>query len=99
RVLLQDPEPPRRASAPLIGLAQRLPSAFALRAVDDPVDRAYPAAFTVNDTYGWYFRPLGHSVEGETRPDDAARSRQLRQSFDPVWERSRLATEFRALGL
>ena len=99
RIVLQDTDAPRRALAPLIGLAQRLPSAFALRAVDDPVDQAYPAAYIVNDADGWYYRPLGHSVEGETRLGDAPRARQLRQSFDPVWERSRLATEFRTLGI
>src|SRR5688572_16290537 len=39
RVLLQDPGTPQRALAPLIALAQRLPSAFAFRAVEEPTDR------------------------------------------------------------
>lgn len=99
RILLQDPEPPRRALAPLIGLSQRLPSAFAFRAVDDPVDLAYPSAFAVNDVDGWYFRPLGHRLDGEGRVDSGPRARELRNAFDPVWERSRLCTEFRALGI
>lgn len=99
RVLLQDPEAPQRALAPAIALSQRLPSAFAFRAVDDPVDRAYPSAYLVNDVDGGYFRPLGHRLDGETRFDGGARARELRNLFDPVWERSRPCTEFRALGI
>lgn len=99
RVLLQDPAAPRRALAPLIGLAQRLPSAFAFRAVEDPVDTAYPSAYCANDRDGWYFRALGHSVEGEMRIGGEARARELRNVFDPVWERSRPCTEFRVIGI
>ena len=99
RVLLQDPAEPQRALAPLIGLAQRLPSAFAFRAIEEPTDRSYPSAFVVNDLGGYYFRPLGHRFDGETRLDGSGRARQLRSGFDPVWERARACTEYRALGL
>lgn len=97
RILLQDPIAAR--TAPLIALGQRLPTAFEWRAVEDPTDRAYPSAYAANDRGGWLFRPLGHRYEGETRHDDAVRARQLRQAFDPVWERARPCAEFRALGL
>ncbi len=99
RVLLQDPATPQRALAPLIGLAQRLPSAFAFRAVEEPGDRAYASAFIVNDRGGWYFRTLGHRFDGETALDGEARARQLRAAFEPMWERARACTEFRALGI
>lgn len=99
RLLLQDVESPHRAHAPLIPLMQRLPSAFATRVIDEPVDRTYPATFIANDTGGWYFRPLGHRLEGETELDGAARVRQLRTVFDGAWERARPATELRALGI
>jgi predicted GNAT family N-acyltransferase len=99
RILLQDVVAPQRALAPLISLAQRLPSAFAFRVVDDPVDLAYPSAYVANDLDGWYFRPLGHRLDGETRIDSGAQARALRHAFDPVWERSRPCTEFRALGI
>jgi len=99
QVLLHDPEAPRRALAPLIGLSQRLPSAFAFRAIEEPVDRDYPSAYVVNDRSGWYFRTLGHRFEGDTRLDDEARGRQLRAHFSPVWERARPCTQFRALGI
>jgi predicted GNAT family N-acyltransferase len=98
-VLLQDPAAPERAHAPLLGLAQRLPSAFAFRAVEEPTDKAYPSAYAANDRGGYYFRPLGHRFDGETRLDAAARARQLRAVFDPVWQRARPCTEYRALGI
>lgn len=99
RVLLQDPAAPQRAIAPLLGLAQRISSAFSFRAVEEPVDRDYPSAYVVNDRGGWYFRPLGHRFDGETRLDGDARARQLRAHFEPVWERARPCAEYRALGV
>lgn len=99
RVLLQDPAEPQRTLAPLIGLAQRLPSAFAFRAIEEPTDRSYASAYVANDLRGYYFRPLGHRFDGETRLDASGRARQLRATFDPVWQRARPCTEYRALGL
>lgn len=98
-ILLQDATAPQRALAPLIGLAQRLPSVFAFREVSDPVDRAYPSAFIANDRGGYYFRPLGHRFDGETELENPGRARQLREEFGRIWERSRPCTEYRALGL
>ena len=99
RVLLQDAAAAHRAHAPLIGLAQRLPSVFAFREVEDPVDRTYPSAFLANDAGGYYFRALGHRFDGETERDARARARQLSDGFDQVWERARPCSELRALGL
>jgi hypothetical protein len=99
RILLQDAAVAQRSRAPLIALAQRLPSMFSFREVDDPVDRAYPSAFVVNDTGGWYFRNLGHRFDGEADLHGPGRARQLHEGFDRVWERSRPVTEYRALGI
>lgn len=99
QVLLHDVAAPQRALPPLIGLAQRLSSSFEFRVIEEPVDRAYVAAFAVNDTGGWFHRPLGHRFDGETRVDGAARGRQLHAVFEPAWERARPVTEFRALGI
>ena len=99
RVLLQDADTPQREHAPLLALAQRLPSVLLFRAVDDPVDRAYPSAFVANDGGGYYFRGLGHRFDGETALDAGGRARQLREEFDRTWERSRPCSEYRALGL
>ncbi|MGN6153957.1 MAG: GNAT family N-acetyltransferase [Lysobacteraceae bacterium] len=99
RVLLQDAASAQRAHAPLIGLAQRLPSVFAFREAVDPADRGYASAYVVNDDGGWYFRTLGNRFDGEAAIEDGGRARQLAETFQPVWERARLVTEFRALGL
>lgn len=99
RLLLQDAATPQRNLAPLIGLAQRLPSVFAFREALDPVDRGYPSAFVANDDAGYYFRPLGHRFDGEAGLEHAARARQLREEFGHVWERARAVSEYRALGL
>jgi len=99
QLLLQDAAAPQRAHAPMLALAQRLPSAFAFREIDDPVDRAYAAAFVANDAGGYYFRGLGHRFDGEAEIGGAGRARQLAETFRPVWERSRPCTELRALGL
>ena len=99
RFLLQDADTPQRDHAPLIALAQRLPSVLLFREVDDPVDRAYPSAFIANDGGGYYFRGLGHRFDGESALDAGGRARQLREEFDRTWERSRPCSEFRSLGL
>ena len=99
RVLLHDAAAPQHALAPLLPLAQRLPSVFAFREIHDPVDRAWPSAFVANDTGGWYFRPLGHRLEGEARLDEPARARQLQEEFTRTWERARICTLYRALDL
>jgi predicted GNAT family N-acyltransferase len=99
QVLLQDAATPHHALAPLIGLGQRLPSVFAFREVQDPVDLPYVAAFVANDDHGYYHRPLGHRFDGEAGLEHAGRARQLRDEFTQMWERARPVTEFRALGL
>lgn len=99
RVLLQDALAAQRAHAPLIALAQRLPSVIALREVEDPVDRGWPSALIASDTGGYYFRPLGHRFDGETEHDARARTRQLTGGFDETWERARPCSELRALGI
>lgn len=98
-LLLQDAGAPQRALAPLIGLGQRLPSVFAFREVQDPVDLSYTAAFVANDDHGYYYRPLGHRFDGEAGLAHAGRARQLREEFSPMWERSRPVSEYRALGI
>jgi len=99
RILLQDAAAPQRSHAPLLALAQRLPSIFQFREVADPVDRAYPSAFIASDAGGYYFRTLGHRFDGEADLHGPGRARQLGNAFDLVWERSRPVSEYRALGI
>ena len=99
RFLLQDAAAPQRAHAPLLALAQRLPSLFRFREIADPVDRAYPSAYVANDGGGYYFRTLGHRFDGEADQHAPGRARQLRGAFNAVWERSRPVGEYRAIGI
>jgi hypothetical protein len=99
QILLQDAAAPQRSLAPLLTLAQRMPSVFAFREIREPVDKAYAAAFVSNDRSGYYFRPLGHRFDGEADLDGAGRARQLHEEFGRFWERSRPCTEYRALGI
>lgn len=98
RVLLHDAAAPQRVGAPLLALAQRLPSVFQFREVSDPVDRSDATAYLVNEGGGYYFRGLGHRYDGETDLLGGGRARQLRATFDRVWERARPCSELRALG-
>ena len=99
RILLQDAITPRQNLAPLLALAQRLPSVLQLKEVEDPVDRVYPSAFVASDAGGYYFRGLGHRYDGEADLHGPGRARQLCDEFDRFWERSRACSELRALGL
>lgn len=99
RLLVLDAAAIQRAHAPLLALAQRLPSVFQFRELADPVDRARADAFVASDAGGYYHREFGHRFDGEAALSGAGRARQLCEVFDPVWERSRPCSELRALGL
>src|SRR3546814_10838591 len=66
---------------------------IAFREVADPVDRTYPSAYLANDDGGYYFRALGHRLDGEAETGAPGRARQLAEHFRPVWERARPCTE------
>ena len=99
RLLLQDAAAPQRGHTPLLALAQRLPSAFLFREIVDPVDHEFPSAFLANDAGGFYFRAQALRLDGEADLNAPGRARQLRASFDRIWDRSRPVTEYRALGI
>jgi hypothetical protein len=99
RLLVLDAIAIQRAHAPLLALAQRLPSVFQVRELADPVDRSRADAFITTDAGGCYHREFGHRFDGEAMASGAGRARQLAEAFDPVWERSRPCSELRALGL
>ncbi len=99
RIIVQDTGAALRPAAQLIHLAQRASSTLEIRAPTDEVDLNFPAAFLLDDTGGYLFRPIGSQFEGTTHRHGAGRNRQLRQLFDQIWERSLVPTELRALKL
>ena len=98
RILLRDAAGPQRDLAPLLPLAQRLPSVFAFRQADDRADTADPSAFIVDDQAGSWFRAFDNRLDGHARLASAGHARQLRERFDRAWERARPVTEYRVLG-
>lgn len=99
RILVREPRAALSEAPRLITLAQRLPSAFALRTPVDDVDRQYASAFLLNDRRGYLFRPLAARLEGEGSTYAPGRHAQLLALFDEIWERSEPAGELRALGI
>ena len=98
-ILLHDAAAPQANHAKLLELAQRVPSVFQFREVDDPVYREDCSAMIANDVGGYYTRTQGERAEGSACLDGRARVRQLQQRFEEIWERSRPVAEYRALGL
>lgn len=99
RILVQDPADALLKHHPLLVLTQRLSSHFEFRSPVEAQDLQYPSAYVTGDRGGFLFRPLGNRFEGEASPCAPALARELAELFDPVWERSRPCTEFRALGI
>lgn len=98
-ILLHDALAAQRAHAPLLALAQRLPSVFAFREVEDPIDRNDTSALLVTDAGGYFARPFARRLDGEAVWFGEAAARQRIEAFRPVWERARPCHELRALGV
>jgi len=97
--IIQDTLAVRSRPHPLLNLAQRLPSSFLFRTPVELEDCQYPSVFLVNDREGYIFRLLGDRYEGNWSPTQPARTRQLAETFERMWNRSLPCTEFRMLGL
>ena len=97
RVIVQDPRKAVADGHRLVALAQRLPSAIAIRTPVDEQDLQYAAAFLLNDRRGYLFRPLGNRPDGEGSTYAPGRHAQLAALFDQVWERSAPSEELRLL--
>ncbi|MGH8052479.1 MAG: GNAT family N-acetyltransferase [Stenotrophomonas sp.] len=83
----------------LLALAQRLPSVFQLREPVDPMDCQVVSAAISNDKGDCYFRPMGARIEGELWLDASARTRMQEELFQRIWQRSRVCSALRALGI
>lgn len=99
RILVIEPERLHGEGHALLPLAQRLSSVFALRTPVDPEDRQAAESYLVADETAYVFRPLATRFEGTACLDAPARARQLAQAFDRRWERARVLSEWRALGI
>ncbi len=99
RVILHDAAAVQARSAPLLALAQRLPSALHLREVADPQDSSLSSACLINDTGDYYFRLTSTSVHGQAAFAQPARSQAMLLQLQRVWDRSRDCSELRNLSV
>ena len=99
QIIIQDARAMPSHPHPLLNLAQRLPSSFLFRTPVEPEDLQYPSVFLINDCDGYIFRLLGDRYEANWSPTLPARTRQLSEAFERMWQRSLPCTEFRMLGL
>lgn len=99
RVIVHDAAAAQAAGAPLLALMQRLPSVVQVREVSDPVDRAVASACFCNDSGDYYFRLIGHRMDGEAAIALPSRSQPFEYQLQRVWDRSRDCSELRALGI
>jgi hypothetical protein len=95
RILVHDPMAALHAGHGLVPLAQRLSSSMHFRVPETEQDLQYPAAFVLDDTGGYLFRPIGSRFEGSADLHGPGRARQLREYFEQVWERSLPSVELR----
>jgi GNAT superfamily N-acetyltransferase len=98
RVLVQDTSRAVKDGHRLIELARRLPSSIEFRC-PQAEDLQYIGAFVVNDNFGFLARSFGDRFECEGDLYHIAEQAKLKRYFSEVWERSRLASEFRRLSL
>ncbi|TCV97459.1 hypothetical protein EC912_101471 [Luteibacter rhizovicinus] len=99
RILTHDAVRALRESHRLILLAQRLPSAIAIRVPTEEADLRYPSAFVTDNASGFLFRPLASRYEARGHLDALGEASHLQGYFDEVWERSEAAWEIRPLGI
>ncbi|MEQ1558080.1 MAG: GNAT family N-acetyltransferase [Methyloglobulus sp.] len=98
-IIVQDTLAVRAQPHPLLDLAQQLPSLFQFRTPVESNDLQYPSAYLVNDRDGYLFRQQSSNYRGVYSPTLPSRNKQLTEEFDRVWQRCRICTELRALGL
>lgn len=97
RILVHDLRRAIQEGHGVIALAQRLPSKFSIRVVEEEPDVQYAAAFVLNDRPGYVFRPNASRPDASACMHGPARQRQLLGYFNEVWERARPASELRPL--
>ncbi|MCC6504551.1 MAG: putative N-acetyltransferase YjcF [Alphaproteobacteria bacterium ADurb.BinA280] len=97
RILLHEPDAALRDAHPLVPLLQRLPSAFAIREIDDAADREDRAEMTLNDRQGLVWRANRALTEAQASTHAPGRRAQLAETFEQKWERALPCVRLRAL--
>jgi hypothetical protein len=99
RILTHDADRGLREGHRLIALAQRLPTAVAIRVPSDETYLRYPSAFTTDHAGGFLFRPIAGRFEARGSLDEPGETSRLTAYFEEVWERAEPAWQIRPLGI
>lgn len=99
RFIIQDVDQAVADAAPLISLAQKMPSTIQLRVAGDDVDRLRTDAFLLNDRHGYLHRPQSAFPLARGNSHAPGRHRQLQRLFDEMWERALDSPRLRALSI
>lgn len=99
RILTHDANRGHRDGHRLIALAQRLPTAVAIRVPTDETHLRYASAFTTDHASGFLFRPIAGRFEARGSLDEPGETSRLTAYFDEVWERAEPAWQIRPLGI
>ncbi|QWT22236.1 hypothetical protein KPL74_09525 [Bacillus sp. NP157] len=99
RILTHDANRAHRDGHRLVALAQRLPTAVAIRVPTDETHLHYGSAFTVDELSAFLFRPVASRFDAEGSLDAAGETSRLMAYFDEVWERAEPAWQIRPLGI
>lgn len=99
RILIHDAKDAVRDGHRLLHLAARLPTYIHLRSPVVEEDRQYPSAFLINDSGGFFLRPIGSRWEGDGRTASPGHQAGLLNYFNQVWERSEPDPELRQLSV
>lgn len=99
RILTHDAERAHREGHRLVALAQRLPTAIAIRVPTEESHLRYGSAFATDLASGFLFRPVGNRYEARGDLDAPGETSRLTAYFDEVWERAEPAWQIRPLGI
>lgn len=99
RILTHDAERAHREGHRLLALAQRLPTAIAVRVPTEDAQLRYGSAFTTDCASGLLFRPVATRYEARGSLDDPGETSRLTAYFEEVWERAEPAWQIRPLGI
>lgn len=99
RVLTHDAERAHRDGHRLLALAQRLPTAVAVRVPTEDAHLRYGSAFVVGHAGAFLFRPVLDRYDARGSLDAAGEASRLLAYFEEVWERAEPAWQIRPLGI
>jgi len=99
RILTHDAERAHRDGHRLLALAQRLPTAVAIRVPTEETHLRYASAFTTDQAGGFLFRPVASRYDARGSLDAPGETSRLTAYFEEVWERAEPAWQIRPLGI